>query len=128
MNSCYKLFTAKKKKNHSITFTADLNESNNTALWLFPGSQIVHEKAPVAKALLLAGPAGVGKKMLVHAICTETGANLFDLSASNIAGKYPGKSGLQMMLHMVLKVLWFVYFFLYKVSSGLHIFWIAVPP
>ncbi|NWU48709.1 DRC11 protein, partial [Dromas ardeola] len=68
------------------------------------GSQIVHEKAPVAKALLLAGPAGVGKKMLVHAICTETGANLFDLSASNIAGKYPGKNGLQMMLHMVLKV------------------------
>ncbi|XP_009885886.1 PREDICTED: IQ and AAA domain-containing protein 1 [Charadrius vociferus] len=68
------------------------------------GSQTVHEKAPVVKALLLAGPAGVGKKMLVHAICTETGANLFDLSASNIAGKYPGKNGLQMMLHMILKV------------------------
>ncbi|NWW46396.1 DRC11 protein, partial [Pedionomus torquatus] len=68
------------------------------------GSQTVHEKAPVVKALLLAGPAGVGKKMLVHAICTETGANLFDLSVSNIAGKYPGKGGLQMMLHMVLKV------------------------
>ncbi|NXP05409.1 DRC11 protein, partial [Thinocorus orbignyianus] len=68
------------------------------------GSQTVHEKAPVVKALLLAGSAGVGKKMLVHAICTETGANLFNLSASNIAGKYPGKSGLQMMLHMVLKV------------------------
>ncbi|NXN72163.1 DRC11 protein, partial [Himantopus himantopus] len=68
------------------------------------GSQTVHEKAPVVKALLLAGPTGVGKKMLVHAICTETGANLFDLSASNISGKYPGKNGLQMMLHMVLKV------------------------
>ncbi|NXI99295.1 DRC11 protein, partial [Psophia crepitans] len=68
------------------------------------GSQTVHEKAPVVKALLLAGPAGVGKKMLVHAICTETGANLFNLSASNIAGKYPGKNGLRMMLHMVLKV------------------------
>ncbi|XP_054236900.1 dynein regulatory complex protein 11 [Indicator indicator] len=68
------------------------------------GSQIVHEKAPLVKALLLAGPAGVGKKMLVHAICTEAGANLFNLSASNIAGKYPGKAGLQMMLHMVLKV------------------------
>ncbi|XP_057278560.1 dynein regulatory complex protein 11 [Pezoporus wallicus] len=68
------------------------------------GSQIVHEKAPLVKALLLAGPAGVGKKMLVHAICTETGANLFNLSASSITGKYPGKSGLQMMLHMVLKV------------------------
>lgn len=83
---------------------ADLNESNNSAIWLFTGSQTVHEKAPLVKALLLAGPAGVGKKMLVDAICTETGANLFNLSASNIAGKYPGKSGLQMMLHMVLKV------------------------
>ncbi|KFQ86961.1 IQ and AAA domain-containing protein 1, partial [Phoenicopterus ruber ruber] len=68
------------------------------------GSQTVHEKGPLLKALLLAGPAGVGKKMLVHAICTETGANLFNLSASNIVGKYPGKNGLQMMLHMVLKV------------------------
>uniref|UniRef100_A0A8C8VPN6 IQ motif containing with AAA domain 1 n=1 Tax=Pelusios castaneus TaxID=367368 RepID=A0A8C8VPN6_9SAUR len=68
------------------------------------GSQAVHEKAPLVKAMLLAGPTGVGKKMLVHALCTETGANLFNLSASNIARKYPGKSGLQMMLHMVLKV------------------------
>uniref|UniRef100_A0A8C4TV57 IQ motif containing with AAA domain 1 n=1 Tax=Falco tinnunculus TaxID=100819 RepID=A0A8C4TV57_FALTI len=68
------------------------------------GSQTVHEKAPLVKALLLAGPAGVGKKTLVHAICTETGANLFNLSASNIARKYPGKSGVQMMLHKVLKV------------------------
>ncbi|CAO2625405.1 Dynein regulatory complex protein 11 [Lemmus lemmus] len=68
------------------------------------GSPEVHEKAPLVKSLLLAGPQGVGKKMLVHAICTETGATLFNLSASNIAGKYPGKTGLQMMLHLVFKV------------------------
>ncbi|XP_032609521.1 dynein regulatory complex protein 11 isoform X7 [Hylobates moloch] len=68
------------------------------------GSAAVHEKAPLVKSLLLAGPSGVGKKMLVHAICTETGANLFNLSSSNIAGKYPGKNGLQMMLHAVFKV------------------------
>ncbi|XP_058155830.1 dynein regulatory complex protein 11 [Dasypus novemcinctus] len=68
------------------------------------GSASVHEKAPLVKSLLLAGPSGVGKKMLVHAICTETGANLFNLSASNLAGKYPGKSGFQMMLHVVFKV------------------------
>lgn len=134
MKSHYKLFTVKeKRKNHSITFTADSNESSNTALWLFTGSQTVHEKAPAVKALLLAGPAGVGKKMLVHAICTETGANLFDLSASNIAGKYPGKNGLQMMLHMILKVLCFVYFstkfvrfftsFVEQIGN-----WIVVPP
>uniref|UniRef100_A0A8C6CFA1 IQ motif containing with AAA domain 1 n=1 Tax=Moschus moschiferus TaxID=68415 RepID=A0A8C6CFA1_MOSMO len=68
------------------------------------GSAAVHEKAPLVKSLLLAGPSGVGKKMLVHAICTETGANLFNLSAANITGKYPGKNGLQMMLHVVFKV------------------------
>lgn len=68
------------------------------------GSAEVHERAPLVKSLLLAGPPGVGKKMLVHAICTETGANLFNLSASNIAGKYPGKTGLQMMIHLVFKV------------------------
>ncbi|XDV49253.1 hypothetical protein PO909_018536, partial [Leuciscus waleckii] len=68
------------------------------------GSQTVHEKCPLVKSILLVGPSGVGKKMLVHAICQETGANLFDLSPLNIAGKYPGKSGLQMMLHLVFKV------------------------
>ncbi|KAM9762046.1 dynein regulatory complex protein 11 [Menidia menidia] len=68
------------------------------------GSQVVHEKAPLIKAILLVGPAGVGKKMLIHAVCQETGATLFDLSPLNTAGKYPGKSGLTMMLHMVFKV------------------------
>ncbi len=54
--------------------------------------------------MMLAGPCGTGKKMLVHAICTETGANMFDLTATNIAGKYPGKDGLKLMLHMIFKV------------------------
>ena len=56
------------------------------------------------KSVLLAGPEGVGKKHLINAVCTETGANLFDLSADTIAGKYPGKSGLTMLIHMVMKV------------------------
>lgn len=64
----------------------------------------MHELAPQVRSILLAGPAGTGKKMLVHAVCTETGANLFDLSPNNLAGKYPGKSGLQMLLHLVFKV------------------------
>ncbi|XP_029162150.1 dynein regulatory complex protein 11 isoform X4 [Nylanderia fulva] len=52
----------------------------------------------------LAGPHGSGKKLLVNAICTELGATLFDITPANIAGKYPGKSGLIMLVHLISKV------------------------
>jgi SpoVK/Ycf46/Vps4 family AAA+-type ATPase len=68
------------------------------------GSQAVHEKAPHIASVMITGPCGVGKKTLVQAICTEVGANMFDLSPANIAVKYPGKAGLNMLLHMVFKV------------------------
>jgi len=68
------------------------------------GSPAVHEKSPLIRSLMLTGPRGTGKKMLIHAICTETGANLFDISADNLAGKYPGKDGLKLMIHMIFKV------------------------
>ena len=64
----------------------------------------MHEKAPLVKSIMLAGPRGTGKKLLVHAICNETGANLFDLTATNLAGKYPGKDGLKLLMHMIFKV------------------------
>ena len=60
--------------------------------------------APGSRAVLLAGPGGSGKRMLVHAVCTEVGAVLFDLSAANLVGKYPGKAGLIMLMHLVGKV------------------------
>lgn len=50
------------------------------------------------------GPSGSGKKMLVHAICNEIGGVLFDLTPANIVGKYPGKTGLIMLIHLVMKV------------------------
>ncbi|XP_067326692.1 IQ and AAA domain-containing protein 1-like [Anolis sagrei] len=83
-----------------------LDIRQNVALYaiLRLGSAAVHECAPLVRSLLLAGPPGTGKRMLVHAACTEAGANLFDLSAVNLAGKYPGKAGLQMLMHLVLKV------------------------
>ena len=53
---------------------------------------------------LLCGAAGTGKKMLVHAICNETGANLFNLTPSNTEGKFPGKKGPNEMVYTCLKV------------------------
>ena len=73
-------------------------------LSLYVGSQAIHEKAPHIASLMITGPRGVGKKMLVQAICTEVGANMFDLTPANIADRYPGKAGLNMLLHMVFKV------------------------
>ena len=64
----------------------------------------MHETAPLIKSVLIAGPPGCGRKHLVHAICAESGAVLFDLTASNIAGRYPGKAGLTMLMHLVNKV------------------------
>ncbi|OBS78697.1 hypothetical protein A6R68_18940, partial [Neotoma lepida] len=68
------------------------------------GSHDIHSMAPHVRSILLVGPSGMGKKMLVHAVCTETGANLFDLSPSNVMGKYPGKNGAQLLVHIVFKV------------------------
>ncbi|KAM6216178.1 IQ and AAA domain-containing protein 1-like [Rhynchocyon petersi] len=68
------------------------------------GSPDIHAMAPLIRSILLVGPPGMGKKMLVKAICTETGANLFDLSPSNLQGKYPGRAGTQMAVHLVFKV------------------------
>ncbi|XP_012641646.1 IQ and AAA domain-containing protein 1-like [Microcebus murinus] len=78
----------------------------NVALYavLRLGSPDIHAMAPLIRSLLLVGPSGMGKKMLVKAVCTETGANLFDLSPGNLIGKYPGKTGAQLMVHMVFKV------------------------
>lgn len=72
--------------------------------YFLTGSPDIHSVAPLIRSILLVGPSGTGKKMLVQAVCTETGANLFDLSPDNLMGKYPGKNGVQMMVHMVFKV------------------------
>ncbi|XP_061393695.1 dynein regulatory complex protein 11-like [Musca vetustissima] len=68
------------------------------------GSEQIHNSCPLIRSILLVGPKGSGKKTLLHAICTEVGAVLFDLTPANIVGKYPGKSGLIMLIHLVLKV------------------------
>ena len=80
------------------------------------GSQAVWDHSPLksvvkgadrvnkpATPTLLCGSPGTGKKMLVHAICNETGANLFNLTPSNTEGKYPGKKAYD-MVYTVLKV------------------------
>jgi IQ and AAA domain-containing protein len=68
------------------------------------GSRDIHQAAPLVRSVLLTGPSDSGKDMLVHAICSELGAVLFDLTPANIAGKYPGKAGLTMLVHLINKV------------------------
>ncbi|KAJ2953495.1 hypothetical protein O0L34_g1093 [Tuta absoluta] len=68
------------------------------------GSEHVRTHCPMVRSVLISGPSGSGKKFLVQAICSETGATLFDLTPANIVGKYPGKTGLIMLIHLVIKV------------------------
>ncbi|XP_070157654.1 dynein regulatory complex protein 11-like [Polyergus mexicanus] len=68
------------------------------------GDQVLREFTPLVRSVLIVGPHGSGKKFLVNAICTELGATLFDITPANIAGKYPGKSGLIMLVHLISKV------------------------
>ncbi|GFS66356.1 dynein regulatory complex protein 11 [Trichonephila inaurata madagascariensis] len=68
------------------------------------GSAAIHSKGAYVKSILITGPPGVGKKSLIYAICNEIGATLMDLSAKNVNGKYPGKEGLDMLMHLVFKV------------------------
>lgn len=68
------------------------------------GSEGIRNYAPCIRSILLAGSKASGKRSLVHRICNEVGAVLFDLTPANIVGKYPGKSGLIMLMHLVSKV------------------------
>ncbi|XP_012935147.1 dynein regulatory complex protein 11 [Aplysia californica] len=67
-------------------------------------SSSVHLLAPFYKSLILVGPHGSGKRMLVDALCYELGATFFDLSPDNLQDKYEGKQGQQMLMHLVMKV------------------------
>ncbi|XP_047360518.1 dynein regulatory complex protein 11 [Vespa velutina] len=68
------------------------------------GNNTLRELTPLVRSVLIAGPHGSGKKMLINAICTELGATLFDITPANIVGKYPGKTGLIMLMHLISKV------------------------
>jgi IQ and AAA domain-containing protein len=68
------------------------------------GSSLIRTYGPCIKSILIAGPKGTGKRSLVQSVATETGAVMFDLSPANLVGKYPGKTGLIMLMHLVQKV------------------------
>eukprot|EP00743_Colponemidia_sp_Colp-15_P001010 GILK01001116.1.p1 GENE.GILK01001116.1~~GILK01001116.1.p1 ORF type:complete len:850 (-),score=212.62 GILK01001116.1:85-2634(-) len=68
------------------------------------GSAFVRKNAPIVNSMLLYGPKGTGKTLLARAVATETGAHFFDLSPSNIEGKYGGKNGATMLIHMIFRI------------------------
>ena len=61
------------------------------------------EHVPFVKSILLYGPKGVGKTMLVNAVATELGASLYNLSPKNTAGQFVGKPAVAKMMYMVFR-------------------------
>lgn len=62
------------------------------------------DKMPSVSSILLAGPRGTGKTMLVNAVASELGAYVFNLSPRVTAGNYVGKANVTKMIHMAFKV------------------------
>lgn len=88
----------------SYLFLGDIRQLIREYCILPLGNSILRELTPLVRSVLIAGPRGSGKKMLINAICTELGATLFDITPANIVGKYPGKTGLIMLMHLISKV------------------------
>ncbi|KAL7754316.1 hypothetical protein RI367_000297 [Sorochytrium milnesiophthora] len=57
-----------------------------------------------ARSVLLYGPAGVGKSLLVNGVVNDTGAAFFNLTPRNTAGQYTGKANVARMVYTVFKV------------------------
>ncbi|KAI9564892.1 hypothetical protein GHT06_008633 [Daphnia sinensis] len=68
------------------------------------GSEEIRKRTPLTRSVLLAGPHGSGKSFLMHAMCNHIGATLFDISNSSLMGRYPGKAGMTMLIHLITKV------------------------
>jgi MoxR-like ATPase len=56
------------------------------------------------KTMMLYGPAGAGKTMMVEAVAHELGALLVNISPSKLIGQFPGKTGPAKLLHLIYKV------------------------
>lgn len=64
------------------------------------GSQVIHDTAPHHNGVLMYGFPKTGKTMLVHAVCNESGANLFNLSPATFN---PG-AGAQKIIQMIFRI------------------------
>lgn len=65
------------------------------------GSSFVRSKTKHVRSIMLYGPKGSGKTMLVSAIAHEIGGVVLNISPSNLAGKFAGKTGPTKLVHMV---------------------------
>ncbi|XP_034951531.1 IQ and AAA domain-containing protein 1-like [Chelonus insularis] len=65
------------------------------------GSKDVHSIAPLVRSICIVGQPFSGKKFLAHAICSEVGALLFDLTPATLADKYEGKANEAKLMKMI---------------------------
>ncbi|KAK9309172.1 hypothetical protein QLX08_001123 [Tetragonisca angustula] len=97
-------YNLREKKKDPLPALGDIRQLIIEYCILPLGNNTLRELTPLIRSVLITGPRCSGKKMLVNAICTELGATLFDITPANIAGKYPGKSGLIMLIHLISKL------------------------
>ncbi|KAK3794076.1 hypothetical protein RRG08_042890 [Elysia crispata] len=67
-------------------------------------SPLIHSSVDLRNSVLLAGPPGAGKTMMVSGLCKETGATVFDLSPVRMVGKFVGKKREDYLMSLLQKV------------------------
>ncbi|KAI9193720.1 uncharacterized protein BJ171DRAFT_447074 [Polychytrium aggregatum] len=75
-----------------------------TEYFLLPAGLPDLDKVPSVASMLLFGPRGTGKTMLVNAVANELGAYILNLTPRVTAGQYVGKPNVTKMVHMAFKV------------------------
>ena len=68
------------------------------------GSPFVKQQTPLVRSVLLCGPSGVGKTMLVESVARHLNAIVLDLSVDNTMGKFIGKPDTAKLLHLAFTV------------------------
>jgi ATP-dependent 26S proteasome regulatory subunit len=58
----------------------------------------------VVKSIMIYGPTGAGKTLLVEAVANELGALLIHLTPDKLKGKFTGKQGPTKLAHMVFSI------------------------
>lgn len=100
----YTAYESRKMGENPLPCTGDVKDLLLQLCILPLGSNRVHQLSSVIKSVCLLGPENTGKEFLARIVCTETASVMFDITPSNLQGKYKGKKGMKNLQGLIEKM------------------------